>query len=250
MPRVPAPEIEAAVLKALEDKDVSSARDPNGGLGLSLAELIEGTVERVVVGAGSLEILRCPEGDRPNPIVVPWAPAPSTRRRAVIGAADDGVVRPIRAETRARLVEGIARARCWLDDLVAGRVKDTRELARLAGRSERSVRMALNLAFLAPEIVRAAVEGTLPDEVGISRLVEAPVAWREQRRIVSPPGLDIDDPLPAMTPPHKSTVTSNPSPSATLAIMYLTGLQVLGSALGQPTTQPLAVCRALRRDLG
>jgi site-specific DNA recombinase len=117
---------------------------------------------------------------------VPWSPASSTRRREVIGAAEDVTLRPIRAETRARLIEGIARARAWLDDLTSGRVRDTREIAIVEGCSERSVRMTLNLAFLAPEIVSAAVQGTLPDRLGSSRLVEAPIAWRDQRRIVNP----------------------------------------------------------------
>jgi site-specific DNA recombinase len=40
--------------------------------------------------------------------------------------------------------------------------------------------MTLNLAFLNPEIVRAAVEGTLPNYLGSSRLAEASVNWREQ----------------------------------------------------------------------
>lgn len=40
------------------------------------------------------------------------------------------------------------------------------------------MRMVLNLAFLAPAIVKAAVEGMLPHGTGISRLTESPVSWR------------------------------------------------------------------------
>jgi site-specific DNA recombinase len=77
-------------------------------------------------------------------------------------------------------VEGIAKARRWVDELVAGRVTDTAQIAQREGRSERSVRMTLNLAFLSPEIVKAAVEGTLPSIAGISRLIDAPVSWSAQ----------------------------------------------------------------------
>jgi len=43
---------------------------------------------------------------------------------------------------------------------------DTHALAAWEGCSERSVRQALNLAFLVPKVVKGAVEGALPDEVG------------------------------------------------------------------------------------
>jgi hypothetical protein len=42
--------------------------------------------------------------------------------------------------------------------------------------------MTLSLAFLAPEIVKAAVEGRLPRGFGLKRLVDLPVAWPDQWR--------------------------------------------------------------------
>jgi hypothetical protein len=41
--------------------------------------------------------------------------------------------------------------------------------------------MMLSLAFLAPNIVKAAVNGTLPRGFGVSRLNELPAAWMKQR---------------------------------------------------------------------
>ena len=97
--------------------------------------------------------------------------------------------RPIRAETWARLIDGIAKARRWLNDLTTGGVTDTRQIARREGCSERSVRMTLNLAFLSPEIMRAAVEGRLPHGVGTTRLADTPPCWRAQTRdLVRPAG--------------------------------------------------------------
>jgi hypothetical protein len=42
--------------------------------------------------------------------------------------------------------------------------------------------MALSLAFLAPEIVKAAVEARLPRGFGQKRLVDLPMAWPDQWR--------------------------------------------------------------------
>jgi len=39
---------------------------------------------------------------------------------------------------------------------------------------------AISLAFLAPDLVRAAVEGRLPRGLGVERLRNAPAEWRQQ----------------------------------------------------------------------
>jgi site-specific DNA recombinase len=59
-------------------------------------------------------------------------------------------------------------------------------LASREGKTERSIRMTLSLAFLAPEIVKAAAEGRLPRGFGLKRLVDLPMAWPDQWRA---PGL-------------------------------------------------------------
>ena len=46
--------------------------------------------------------------------------------------------------------------------------------------SERSIRMLLSLAFLAPDIVKAAVGGCLPRGFGLTRLIDLPIAWSDQ----------------------------------------------------------------------
>jgi hypothetical protein len=40
--------------------------------------------------------------------------------------------------------------------------------------------MTISLAFLAPDLVKAAVEGRLPRGVGVERLRDAPVEWSRQ----------------------------------------------------------------------
>jgi len=91
---------------------------------------------------------------------------------------------PIRAEARARLLTATAIGRSWLDQLVKGDVPDLAAIATRENRSERSVRMILSLAFLAPDIVKAAIEGTLPRGHGLSTLTDLPMDWVEQRKVV------------------------------------------------------------------
>ncbi len=62
-----------------------------------------------------------------------------------------------------------------------GSVPDIEAIARRESISERSARMTLSLAFLAPDIVEAAADGTLPRGFGRSRLTDLPISWAEQR---------------------------------------------------------------------
>jgi len=54
------------------------------------------------------------------------------------------------------------------------------EIVSREGISERSVRMTLSLTFLAPDLVKAIAEGTLPHGAGITTLADAPMDWAAQ----------------------------------------------------------------------
>ena len=126
-----------------------------------------------------------PAGSQDATLTVPWQPARPSRRVTPIepgSGAPQAAIRPIRSEARARLVAAIARARTWLDALVSGEVAGPPALAEREGVSERSVRMMLNLAFLSPALVKAAIDGTLPHGAGLGRLAELPLDWSEQQR--------------------------------------------------------------------
>ena len=88
--------------------------------------------------------------------------------------------RPIRAETRATLVASIARGRRWLDEIVAGTATSVEQIATRDKCSIRQVNMTISLAFLAPDLVKAAVKGRLPRGVGVARLRDAPAEWSRQ----------------------------------------------------------------------
>jgi site-specific DNA recombinase len=104
------------------------------------------------------------------------------RRRDVIGA--NRMSRPIRAETRATLLETIAKARLWLDELASGRIASIEALADREGQTQRQVTGTLSCAFLAPDIVAAGIDGTLADRVGVARVRDLPAEWARQRQML------------------------------------------------------------------
>jgi DNA invertase Pin-like site-specific DNA recombinase len=182
--RIPALEVEQAVMTALQERTPANLRNAEPMTGPK-SQAVE-RCEKIVVGKDSIEVSMAEdETTAAWVITVPWAPALHYRKREIVtppAAAQHHVSRPVRAEARARLLDGIAKARLWVDELVSGKVTGIDVIANREGYSERSVRMTLNLAFLAPEIVEAAQNGTLPNRVGLSQMTDLPLAWRDQRQ--------------------------------------------------------------------
>ena len=72
-----------------------------------------------------------------------------------------------------------------LADIRAGLITSTAQIALHQGCSERSVRITLSLAFLAPAMVKAAVDSRLPYGLTASSFSELPILWEEQLQIAS-----------------------------------------------------------------
>jgi site-specific DNA recombinase len=117
---------------------------------------------------------------------IPWRKTSSKRRREIIvpKSAAPQDTRPIRAETRAKLIASIARGRRWLDEIVTGVASDVEQIAAREKCSVRKVNMIISLAFLAPDLVKAAIEGLLPRGIGVARLCDAPAEWSRQYRML------------------------------------------------------------------
>jgi DNA invertase Pin-like site-specific DNA recombinase len=120
---------------------------------------------------------------------IPWNKIPVKRRRDIIvpTSASPHDRRPIRAETRSTLIASIARGRRWLDELVTGTVTNVEQIATRDKCSVRQVNMTISLTFLAPSLVRAAVQGRLPRGIGVSRLRDAPAEWSRQSAMLGLP---------------------------------------------------------------
>jgi site-specific DNA recombinase len=153
---------------------------------------IASQVARVTVCRDAIQIDLAEEGEQSigrASISVPWRRRPSRPSREIIVPLDlnNDDRRPIRFETRATLLRALANGRAWLDDMVAGRAVDIEQLSARENRSRRSIAMTISLAFLAPDIVEAAVDGRLPRGIGVRRLFDLPSDWIEQRRMLGLP---------------------------------------------------------------
>jgi DNA invertase Pin-like site-specific DNA recombinase len=179
VPRVAAQDVEGIVINTLaallpSDQDADQASE---------CEPVERLVERITVSRQAIEILLAkPNVATTNPIVVPWSPQAFRRKREVIQPTDSTGTRPIRAESRIRLLNGIAKARHWLGEILAGSVPDIETISQRENMSARTARMTLSLAFIAPDIVEAVANGTLPRGFGLSRLTDLPLSWAKQRQ--------------------------------------------------------------------
>ncbi len=111
-------------------------------------------------------------------------------RRSVL--LPDGIwlqtLRRIRSENRATLVASIARGRRWLEELVTDPTANAESIAKRDGCTARKVNMTISLAFLAPDLVQAAIRGTLPHGMGVVRLADLPAEWCQQHEMLGLPG--------------------------------------------------------------
>ncbi len=191
--RAPAPEVEKQVSQAIRDAMLASAlpmtdsdtprTSARPGSPEQDADLRD-AIERVTISKTAIEItlvepLAADSLDRT--LTVPWTPPSPFRRREIIqGDGDRPSAGPMRVKARIVLVEALRRAHRWLAELLTDPRQSVEAIAAREGKSERSIRMTLSLAFLAPAIVKAAIEGRLPRGFGLKRLVDPPMAWSDQ----------------------------------------------------------------------
>jgi hypothetical protein len=185
--RVPATEIEQAIVSALQKhitQQNSGEPDCDDPIRLDHDVLVE-LVSRVVVQRTQLVVSLKPTSRSAEPatLSIPWQKPPSKRFRKILlpnGAAVRDQIRPERAERRVRIVSAIARGRRWLDNIVSGSITDAAQLATRERCSVRQINLTLSLAFLAPQLVKAAVEGRLPRGINIERLRDPDPNWTKQ----------------------------------------------------------------------
>jgi DNA invertase Pin-like site-specific DNA recombinase len=202
--RVPADEIEAIVGKAVCDHLQSNQTDQDA-VGTHV-ERIEVLTRELVVHLKAADEPRTTDtgvqdfdksganGDRSTPsgiITIDWTKPPARKFREVIEptfASSPGRIRPIRAERRAGLIRAIARGRHWLEEIIAG-TTSIDGLAQRQSCSVRQINMTLSMAFIAPAIVKAAIEGRFPRGIGVAQLRDAPPEWSNQFKQLGLPPL-------------------------------------------------------------
>jgi hypothetical protein len=164
-------------------------------------ETLERFVTRIEVRKNQLAIhLRSGENDHqriqshhdPDPaehraltsrtVVVPWK-KPSRPAREILLPANtpEHRARPMKTERRSALIRAIGGGRLWLQDIIEGR-ETIEGLAARQHCSIRHINMTISLAFVAPALVTAAVEGRFPRGIGVAALRDAPAEWSQQMR--------------------------------------------------------------------
>jgi site-specific DNA recombinase len=142
-------------------------------------EQLRSRIDRVTLEGGAIRIALVRKDDEDgdaNILTIGWvAPSPYRRREIIQGAnAGSSSVRPLPTSARRVLIKALRKAHLWLDELLTTSEKTVESIAAQEGKSERSIRMTLSLAFLSPDIIKAAVEGRLPRGFGLARLIDLP----------------------------------------------------------------------------
>lgn len=86
----------------------------------------------------------------------------------------------MRMAARHAFMSAYGKARSWLDQVVVDPTISVATLAADEGRTERSIRQTLSLAFLDPTLVEVGIKGTLPRGLGLKRLMDLPPSRLEQ----------------------------------------------------------------------
>lgn len=105
----------------------------------------------------------------------------SGRRLVSIPGSDAGAPRPWDSRPSA-LQQALARGHRWLTWLESGEASLLSDVAKRVGVDNSYVSRMVNLTLLAPDIVHAILEDTLPEHITLFDLaVDPPVLWEEQR---------------------------------------------------------------------
>jgi len=187
--RVPAADIEEVVVKSMKThlaarhgkSTTKAVRLEDRDLTQLIADIVVHE-DRLIIRLKSDHADEASDAPESQSFSVPWHKPPSRKSRQILlpHNVPRGDVRPEQFERRARLVSAIARGRRWLDDVISGRVTTIALLCTNEKCSVRQVNMTISLAFLAPNLVKAAVEGRLPRGIGVERLRDPPTEWRRQ----------------------------------------------------------------------
>lgn len=110
----------------------------------------------------------------------------SGRKLVTLPSGETALPRPWdRAATPIQLA--LARGHRWLAILESGAASSIRELATREGVDNSYVGRMINLTTLAPDIIAAILDETLPPQVTLQDLtINPPLLWEEQRAKIAP----------------------------------------------------------------
>jgi site-specific DNA recombinase len=68
------------------------------------------------------------------------------------------------------------------DELITDPTASAATIATRENCSTRKINMTISLAFLAPGLVKAAIDGRFPRGMGVARLIDMPAEWSRQHQ--------------------------------------------------------------------
>ena len=170
--RVPAADIESAVLAALE---------PHQGRDGSVANPVE-KLERVVVAHDHLLLTiagTAHDDGPPQKIKIAWSI--KAKDSATVVERNDGS----ESANNESLIQSVVRAHGWMRSLHDGAYGSIEELAKANGLHPKVVRQALRLAFLSPDVTSTILEGRQPKGLALARIPKLlPLSWAEHRPLL------------------------------------------------------------------
>ena len=165
---------------------------PSGG-GTAMREHLLAVDARIEIRDDSLSVSISPSGLAETiGVAAPSAPDRLTRSVPLAIRKRGQETRLVLGDVRTRtpdadLVRLIGNAVAWMERLLSGDAASVRALARDLAYDHRAVARTLRLAFLAPDIRKAILEGTQPTGLtpsALLRLDALPLGWPAQRSLL------------------------------------------------------------------
>jgi site-specific DNA recombinase len=170
--RVPAAEIESAVLAALRPYQ---GRDGSTDNPFDM-------LERVVVTSDHLLMTitaTADSDDLPQKLKIAWSVKAKGSATVVEGNGGPEIA------PNESLIQSIVRAHGWMRSLHDEAHGSIEKLAKTSNLHPKVVRQALRLAFLSPEVTSAILEGRQPKKLSLARIPKLlPLSWAEHQRVL------------------------------------------------------------------
>jgi site-specific DNA recombinase len=187
--------------RALVDAAQQFAKALAGDSTSGLRELLAGIAVRITIRQDSIEVHVSKEGARARllnqerilgqdsdeqPIVLTIEMKLKRcggEMRLIIpgGDAIDQRRRPVSS-----LIKAVSRASDWVRRMEVGECKHQRDLAKATKLEPRYINSILRVAFLAPEITEAIIDGRQPPDLTLGSLTGVlPMSWQQQKRLIS-----------------------------------------------------------------
>lgn len=174
--RVSGIEIEAVVLNALRSNIPSSVGTPAGDLvGRHVARILIDN-KRIVVS------LKAEDGKNPTLMELPWYSADKKSHVQI----DEGSANNSNRTPDPTLVQAVVRAHAWLKLLSHGTHNTIEALAAAIDMHPKVIRKRICLAFLAPSVTKAILQGEQPASITLGNINQvAALNWDGQRKHLS-----------------------------------------------------------------